>query len=229
MLLALDSATRQAGLALYDGENVRAEITWLSGVHHTEWMAPAIDDALKRVRAAATDLTAVAVTSGPGSFTGLRVAMSLAKGIVAARELPLVGVPTLNVTAYPLLEMGQPVCAVLQAGRGRLVYALYGTDATRATFEGTTPAIADVWGVIAAIQQFPEAGVVEVVGELTPAEQRYLLKNAEGRVRLAPPALAVRRPGVLAELAWRRFQAGDVDDPQTLEPLYLHMPSSGQA
>jgi tRNA threonylcarbamoyladenosine biosynthesis protein TsaB len=228
MLLALDTATRQAGLALYDGEAVRAEVTWISGVHHTEWVAPAIEEALKRIRATAADLTAVAVTIGPGSFTGLRVALSLAKGIVAARDLPLLGIPTLDVTAYPHLEAGRAVCAVLQAGRGRLAYAFYGPEATRAAFEGTVPAIADVWGVIAAVNARAEPEPSLVVGELTPAEQRYLVKNAGERSRIAPPALAVRRPGALAELAWRRFQAGDVDDPQALEPLYLHLPSSGQ-
>ncbi|MGH2543812.1 MAG: tRNA (adenosine(37)-N6)-threonylcarbamoyltransferase complex dimerization subunit type 1 TsaB, partial [Ardenticatenaceae bacterium] len=104
MLLALDSATRQAGLALYDGEVVRAEAMWSGGVYHTEWLAPAVDHALQRINTTAADLSAVAVTKGPGSFTGLRVAMSIAKGIAAARSLPLIGIATLDVTAYTHVE-----------------------------------------------------------------------------------------------------------------------------
>lgn len=101
MLLALDTATRQAGLALYDGEVVRAESLWSGGMHHTEWMAPAIEQALQRINGSAADLTALGVTIGPGSFTGLRVGLSLAKGIAAARGLPLIGISTLDATVYP--------------------------------------------------------------------------------------------------------------------------------
>ncbi|MDQ4074916.1 MAG: tRNA (adenosine(37)-N6)-threonylcarbamoyltransferase complex dimerization subunit type 1 TsaB [Chloroflexota bacterium] len=226
MLLALDSATRQAGLALYDGEVVRAEANWSGGLYHTEWLAPTIDDALKRINARAADLSAVAVTRGPGSFTGLRVAMSLGKGIAAAHSLPIIGISSLDVTAYPHVGLGHAVLALLQAGRGRHAYAIYEPGGTHSALSATEPTIADIEGVAQRLAAYEAESRVHVVGELTPAERRYLEEKMEEEIRLLPPALAVRRPAALAELAWHRFKAGDVDDLHTLEPFYLNLPAS---
>lgn len=226
MLLALDTATRQAGLALYDGDEVRAEATWNGGRHHTEWLAPAIEDALHRIHATAADLSAIAVTIGPGSFTGLRVALSLAKGLAVARNLPLLAVDTLDVTAYPHLERGTPLCTTLPAGRGRHVYAFYEASATRAALGATPPALATVAGVAHAVMgQVTEQGSLWVVGEFTPAERQHLHQYLPAQASLLSPALCVRRPAALAEMAWQRFAAEERDDLHALEPIYLNLPA----
>ena len=225
MLLALDTATRQAGLALYDGQMVRAETTWQAGRYHTEWLAPAIHDALGRIRATVEDLSAVAVTVGPGSFTGLRVAMSLAKGIAAARELPIIGIETLDVTAYSHVESGFALCATLAAGRGRHAYAFYGTDATCTALNGTPIAVSYMADLVKAIAEYESQKGLWVIGEFTPDERQYLCEHlpVPEQVRIVPPALTVRRPAALAELAWLRLIKGDVDDLHTLEPIYINV------
>jgi tRNA threonylcarbamoyladenosine biosynthesis protein TsaB len=223
MLLALDSATRQAGLALYDGEIVRAETLWHGSVHHTEWIAPAVEEALRRIDGGAAALSAVAASVGPGSFTGLRVAISLAKGIAAARGLPLIGISTMDVMAYPHLRADDPLCVLIQAGRGRHAFAFY--EGSLAPI--TELALGDVQGIAAAIRGYQGRASVRVVGELSVAERSALAESLGEGVRLLSPALALRRPAVLAELAWQRFQAGDVDDLHALEPLYLQLPALG--
>ncbi len=227
MLLALDSATRQAGLALYDGDQVRVENTWVSSVHHTEWLAPAVERALQQIGASAADLTAIAVTKGPGSFTGLRVAMSLAKGLAAARGLPLIGLPTLDVMAYPHVGLGAGVMVLLQAGRGRHAFAYYDATSQRAALAGGPPTVGTVEAVGNALAELAGSGPIRVVGELTPAERRFLTEQGGESVQLVPPALALRRPAVLAELAWLRLAAGESDDLHSLEPLYLQSPTTG--
>jgi tRNA threonylcarbamoyladenosine biosynthesis protein TsaB len=223
MLLALDSASRQAGLALYDGDTVRGEVIWHSSAHHTQWMATAIEDALRRTNCTAAELAAVAVSTGPGSFTGLRVALSLAKGIAAAQSLPIVGISTLDVTAYPYVEGGHAVCATLQAGRGRHAYAFYGGGTTRASMRSTAPSIGTVSEIAVASAEHAQEGLVWMIGEFTPAERQFLMDEAGAHVQVASPALVARRPAVLAEMAWQRLEAGEVDDLHTLEPVYLNL------
>lgn len=222
MLLALDTATRHAGLALYDGDTVRAENVWhAAGHYHTEWLVPAISDAMQRAGVVATDLTGVAVTAGPGSFTGLRVAVSVAKGLAAAQNLAFVGVPTLQVTAYPHTHRTETLGTALVAGRGRHAYAFYPSGTSVA--EGTAPVIGTVDAIVEAVRARQEP--IYLVGEFTDTERATLIGVLGKQIVLASPALALRRPAVLAEIAWQRFQRGDTDNPHTFEPLYLQLTS----
>ncbi len=228
MLLSLDTATRHAGLALYDGQQIVAELNWHSVDAQTTELLPRLEQVMTWAGARPADLAAIAVSLGPGSFTGLRVAISLAKGMALAYGLPLLGVPTLDATAYPHLGDG-PVCAVVQAGRGRVLWSIYQLDppAPNAVavelghWRGhcTPMALTDHDGLAAAIDRR-----TLLVGELTP-ELRALLSSRSGDLaELAGPAMAARRAGCLAELGWLRWQAGQVDDPAALSPIYLHEP-----
>ena len=231
MLLALDTATRQAGLALYDGKMVRAESTWHAGRYHTEWLTSAIQQTLTRIRASMQDLSAVAVTIGPGSFTGLRVAMSLAKGIAAARNLPIIGIETLDVTAYSHIGPHVTVCATLAAGRNRHAYAFYDADGPNNSFTRTTVHVAYLADLLNLISEHESKHPLHIVGEFTPDERQQFANHAPGSsgMRIVPPALSVRRPAVLAELAWQRFLKQEADDLHTLEPIYLNVPKAKRA
>jgi tRNA threonylcarbamoyladenosine biosynthesis protein TsaB len=125
MLLSLDTATRHSGIALYDGQQIVAELNWHSVDAQTTELLPRLEQVMAWSGVQPAGLAALAVSIGPGSFTGLRVALSLAKGMALAHGLPLIGVPTLDATAYPHLGCGEPVCAVVQAGRGRVLWSVY--------------------------------------------------------------------------------------------------------
>lgn len=215
MLLALDTSTRSAGVAVYNGVELLSEILWVSGDRHTVDLAPAIAQALARPGLHVSDLQALAVAIGPGSFTGLRVGLALAKGLALAHRLALVGVPTLDGLALAQPVQPAPMAAVLRAGRGRLAVAWYhaADDAWQPTGKVEVRTAADLAQSI----QKP----TYVCGELT-ADERRLLARKRKNVLLAPPALCARRPGFLAELGWQRWQAGQVDSPVTLSPYYLH-------
>ncbi len=216
MILALDTASRQAGLALYDGEHVRFESLWHSAEKfHTEWLVPAIENALRQAGVNPGDLTAVAVTRGPGSYTGIRVAMSVAKGLVAALGLPIIGVNALDVAARPFREGGALLCVSVPLGRGRFAYRFY-----PAPDEENAPAVAAAEVLADALAARGAQPAITCVGEFSRAERELFTQRAPD-VRMIPPALAVRRPAVLAMLAAERLAAGAVDDPHTLEPLYL--------
>ncbi len=214
MLLAIDTATRTASLALHDGGQVRYEATWEAGRRHTVQLAPRLFAALEDLGLGAEDLTAVAVTTGPGSFTGLRVGMALAKGLSMARNLPLVGIPTLDVVAVAQGRDRRPLIAVLQAGRGRICTATY---RWRNGWQRRDGPRLTTWEDLARTVARPTllCGEVDERG-------RTVLEELGDLAIVLPPAWRLRRAGFLAELAWDRLRRGETDDPATLTPIYLH-------
>jgi tRNA threonylcarbamoyladenosine biosynthesis protein TsaB len=214
MLVAIDTSTDTASLALHDGFQVRAEHTWESPRMHTVELLPRLVAALEQLYLSAQHLSGVAVARGPGSFTGLRVGMAVAKGLALARGLPLIGVPTLDVIAAAQNRSRHPLCAVLQAGRGRICVAEYrwrdGKWRRREEPRLTT------W------QKLTEgiASPTLFCGEVDPAGAEALA-TIDDLATLVPAAARLRRAGFLAEEAWQRLNRGETDDPATLTPIYL--------
>lgn len=221
MLLSLDTATRQSGIALYDGQQLVAELNWHSVDAQTTELLPRLEQVLAWAKVRPADLSAIAVSLGPGSFTGVRVALSLAKGMALAHGLPLLGVPTLDAAAYPYLGDSLPVCAVVQAGRGRVLWSIYQPDAPATDAgRGAAPiALTEHAGLAAAIDR-----PLRVVGELSPDLRALLAEQIGQLAMLAGPAAGARRAGCVAELGWLRWQAGQVDDAASLSPIYLREP-----
>jgi tRNA threonylcarbamoyladenosine biosynthesis protein TsaB len=215
VLLAIDTSTRNIGIAVYDGVQVLCESTWNSHNFHTVELGPAVAETIKRAGRGIENLKILAVATGPGSFTGLRIGIALAKGIALARHIPMVGIPTLDIVVE-----GQPVspgfvlAAILQAGRGRLAVGWY--TPSDSTWKLNPPIqVMDVAQLSRSIH-----GPTIVCGELSE-EQQHALARKYKNVLLTSPAHSIRRPSYLAELAWKRWLAGEVDDPATLSPTYL--------
>lgn len=214
MLLAIDTSTSWISLALYDGISVLYETTWQSQHHHTVELAPAIDQLFERTGTQAIDLTGIAVTIGPGSFTSLRIGLAAAKGLSLALKIPLVGIPSLDIlaAAQPLDEI--PLIAVLHAGRTRLAYVTYLVEggAWRPQHE---PAAIDASDLVKTI-----SSPTLIAGELSE-EARTVIGRRWKNALIAPPARCLRRAGYLAEIGWERLMSDRVDDPVTLAPIYL--------
>lgn len=215
MLLAIDTSTTYLGLALYDGHQVIAEVTWQGRARHTQELAPTVAQLLERVGVGVEAVHALGVALGPGSFTSLRVGLAFAKGLALARRLPMVGVPTLDVVAAAVpLAQERRLGAVLQAGRGRLALGWYAPSTSGWQAEGPA-SVTTAQDLVQSLTQ-----PVILCGELT-AEERLLLRRSPW-IDLPSPAQCLRRPAVLAELAWRRWQKGQVNVIASLAPIYLH-------
>lgn len=215
MLLAIDTATHVSGLALYNQDGLHVEQMWYTGDNHTVELMPFIAQACKQQNVQPADLRAVAISLGPGSFTGLRVGLSVAKGLALALQIPVLGIPTLDATAYAHSREQVTVCAVLPAGRGRWVAGWYRS-------------VAGIWkhrGDYALTQTNDLGAQIReptlVCGEFDEPLVQALRAAAPQWVMIASPALAIRRAGYLAELAWNRLAAGEHDDPASLTPIYL--------
>jgi tRNA threonylcarbamoyladenosine biosynthesis protein TsaB len=215
MLLSLDTATQNASIALYDGESVVAELNWRSERRHTVELAPQVENLLRLANITPADLTALGVSIGPGSYTGTRIALSYAKGVVLARNLPLIGISTLDALAYPHLPASQPLCALVAAGRGRYCWTVYAPNAE-------SPQRQTDFGLNKLPQLLPQIQPpMRFVGELSPEDKARLGAESGADALIPSPARSMRRAGVLAELAWDRLQGGDIDDPLSLSPIYL--------
>jgi tRNA threonylcarbamoyladenosine biosynthesis protein TsaB len=216
MLLAIDTATRCASLALYEPGKVLAEQTWQSNDNHTIEMMPGLVDMLGRQGVQPGRLKAIGVTIGPGSFTGLRIGLAAAKGLAMSLDIPVIGVPTLDILPYAVGQVGSPNWSVIQAGRGRLCYAEYRYQIDnwhrQSEFEAGT--VADFTKRL--------QGSVYVCGELSQTERALIQACLGDQVVIVPPAFSLRRAGFLAEIAWRRLERGEVDVIEHLAPAYIH-------
>lgn len=213
MLLAVDTSTAQVGLAVYDGAQVISEYAWRSSQRHTVELAPAVATLLSRSGLTMDNVQALGVALGPGSFTSLRVGLSLVKGLALARHLPLVGISTLDILAASQPASRMPLLVAIQAGRGRLAVSWY--KSSKNSWQSK-----DAARVVFIEEMMNEIKTSSIVcGEFTADDRQRLMSNAN--VKLTSPAQSVRRPAILAELAWGRWQNGEVDD-ATLAPIYLH-------
>lgn len=218
MLLAIDTATHMAGLALYDPVKgwVLGEEVWHSVNNHTIELMPRLVRLLEQQDVAATDLTGLVVSLGPGSFTGLRIGLGVAKGLAQACPAPMVGIPTLDVVARPHMAQRLPIWAILQAGRGRICAGHYiryrGRWRKQGDYRLTT--------LLELCEEVAEPSLF--CGEIDSQGAEQIRQRLGAESVIATPAASVRRAAYLAELGWKRLSRGDYDTAATLSPIYLH-------
>ena len=220
MLLAIDTATHMAGLALFDPSKgwILGEESWYSVNRHTVELMPRLDRLLGQQGITPAALTGLVVSLGPGSFTGLRIGVSVAKGLALARQVPVVGIPTLDVVAQPHMAQPLPIWAVLQAGRGRICAAQYTRHNGRWRRQGeylltTLPELC---------KQVKDPSLF--CGEIDAQATGEIRQRLGLEAIIASPAASMRRAAYLAELGWERLARGDVDNASLLSPIYLKNP-----
>ncbi len=220
MLLAIDTATRLAGVALYDETNgwVLGEEMWYSSENHTVELMPRLVRLMEQQKMSPASLSGLVVSLGPGSFTGLRIGLGVAKGLALARRLPLVGVPTLEVTIQPHTAQPLPIWAILQAGRGRICAGYY--LRRRGIWRQQGPHQLTTLEELCAQVREPAL----FCGEIGSQEADLIRRRLGLTAVIATPAASLRRAAFLAELGWERLKRGDADNPATLSPVYLHNP-----
>lgn len=227
----MDTASYTASVALYDFGAARllAELTWEGRRRQTQELMVAVRQLLTLAGVTPAALTALAVTTGPGSFTGVRIAISAAKGIgLGLDQAPaVIGAPTLSVTAAPWLAVAaacQPapvICALMQAGRERYHWTFFPAADPLYRPDGAAHATGAVTEVVAALHARPHAAIW-LAGEIDAA----LADAVRGlpQVTVISPTHALRRAGVLAQLGAALLSAGQADALETLQPLYLREP-----
>ncbi len=243
LLLALDTSTRQASLALCSEEELLGEYTWHVGNNHSVELLPRIQRLFAECGKVMQDIDGVAVATGPGSFNGLRVALSTAKALAFGLKKSIVGVSTLDIIAAQQRQWNGPICTLLEAGRAELYAACYRSDNVVNEGGEVTHRLRQLGDyVLMSPQQIGNylreqgnswlgvPGEREVpsflcCGEISAVSRQALFAQMQGQGQFVSNVQAVRHASVLAMLALQRIQDGTEDDPLLLEPLYLRRPS----
>jgi tRNA threonylcarbamoyladenosine biosynthesis protein TsaB len=206
--LALETSTLAGGVALLDDERVIGEYLLDVRVTHSERLMPAIDRLLRDAGWTAAALDGLAVAVGPGSFTGLRIGLSTAKGLAWARDIPAAAVPTLDAMAAVLPFCALPVCPVLAARKGEVYCSLYRWDGAGMRRE---------WDYLAISSEALAARLDEPTVFVGDAAATVASRHA----RVAPPHRRMPSAAAVGILGLARFRAGEVVSATELSPFYL--------
>jgi tRNA threonylcarbamoyl adenosine modification protein YeaZ len=217
MELAIDTSSNVAGLALSHQGELRASLTWMTARNHTVELLPNLVSLLKQARVELNALDAIIVAVGPGSFNGLRVGISTAKGLASVLNIPVVGVNTLEAEAYPFAFTGMPVRPVHRAGHEEVATALYRQTLGK-------------WQCLEAVNLTTLAVLCSRIRQKTlfcgeiPHDVLSEIRQSLGRRAIMSPGEGRCRVASLALLGWQKLNRGEKDDPVTLQPSYLRPP-----
>jgi tRNA threonylcarbamoyladenosine biosynthesis protein TsaB len=196
---------------LFDGQRIVAESVWPARRRHTVELAPAVEDLLRRADVKPSQIKAVGVTRGPGSYTAIRIGMAFALGFALPHNLPVVGIPTFEILARAQPVKEKEMIAVIHAGRGRIAYCRF--RAAAGDWKAEEERVSS-WEELA--KNAPRRACV--CGEIDPAGRAALAKRRD--LRLSPPSRNLRRASNLAEMAAERLR-DPVTLPLILQPVYL--------
>jgi tRNA threonylcarbamoyladenosine biosynthesis protein TsaB len=224
MLLAIDTATRYLSVALHDHHVLLGEQTLYTANRHNTLLATSIQQMLAVADVPISTLTHLAVATGPGSYTGLRIGIALAKGMAATHGLPLIGITTLDILAAAQVFQNtrSKLLAVVQAGRGRVIAGEYRVKKGR--WQAENDPISAHWEELLAGLD----GSFIITGEVDQRGHDAIEAAREKGVSitLAPPVERLRRAGYLAHEAWRRFEAGSPEDFDAARVLPVYVNSA---
>ena len=230
MQLAIDTSTDTASLALAQDGEILAELTWRCQQNHTTQLLPNLAHLLKQNNLDMKTADCIIVARGPGSYNGLRVGISTAKGLAFSLDIPIVGISTLEAEAYQhagteayqRAATGLPICPIFSAGREEIATAMYQQqdEHWQQIGEEHLTTVEALCAEITAKTVF--------CGEFVPAIADKLRENLKQKAIILSPAANLRRAGFLAELGLKRFKAGEYDDVATLQPFYFRGPSITQ-
>ncbi len=215
-ILAVDTSTASGSVALLDDDMLVAEWTLLSGRTHNRRLLLGVDRLLADADWVLEDVDAFAVTTGPGSFTGIRIGMSTMKAMAWAMEKPLIGVPSLEALAEPLAMASCPVCAVIDARKNEVYAALYRTDAHGVLQQEKPPSVLSAEKAAAWIQE-----KTLCCGDGWLLYRDVFMRVSKGLALDAGPGFHTIRAGFVGRCAQHRLRAGLDTNPMHLMPLYV--------
>jgi tRNA threonylcarbamoyl adenosine modification protein YeaZ len=217
MELAIDTSSNIVSVAVSHKGEILASLTWRTTRNHTIELLPNLVCLLQQAKVELGSIEAIVVAKGPGSFNGLRVGISTAKGLAFALNIPLLGVNTLEAESYPFAFTGLPLRPIHKAGREEVVTALY----RQKDNEWQCLEAEDLTTVKTLCHRIRQKTLF--CGEI-PADIISEIQQNLGRRAIISQSSSASRASSLAILGWRKLSRGEKDDLATLQPLYLRPP-----
>ncbi len=214
IVLGIETASPTGGVALVGGEGVIAEYVLNVQATYAERLMPAVDQVLRDARITMTEVEGLAVSIGPGSFTGLRIGLSTVKGLALATGKPVAGIPTLEALAWSTPYCRFPVCPILDARKHEVYSAIFEYRGVELVCLMEEAALA------------PEVLVKRItqptlfVGDAWRVYGAFL-QQALGTLVISPPPFRAMSPAAVADLGRRRLLKGEKDPVEELVPRYI--------
>ena len=206
-ILAIDSSSLVATVAIVDEEKILAEYTINHKKTHSQTLLPMLGEIVKMIELDMKEIDAIAISGGPGSFTGLRIGSATAKGLGLALDKPLIHVPTLDAMAYNFYKTEEVICPIMDARRNQVYTGLY-------TF----------MGIDELIQKLNEMNKkVIFLGDGVPVFKNYIEENASFDITFAPAHLSRQRASSVGALGYEYFKKGKIQTAAEHGPEYLRL------
>lgn len=217
-ILAIDSSSTVASVAIVEEEKIIGEYTINNKITHSQTLLPMIDEMFKISEISLESIEAIAITSGPGSFTGLRIGSATAKGLGQALNLPLIEVPTLEAMAYNMFATDKLVCPIMDARRNQTytgVYKIVGED-LQIVLDGTAVGIDEL---VSKLNEYDEE--VIFIGDGIPVFKEFLLENMKYTPIFAPTHMNRQRAGSVGALGLKYYKEGKITNASDFRPDYF--------
>ena len=218
-ILSIDTSSQVSSVAVLSAERVAAEISMQGALTHSETLMPHIETALRMARVEKSELEGIAVSIGPGSFTGLRIGLASAKMMAYALHIPLIAVPTLEALVHHYICEGVRLVPMMDAQKGNVYAQEFSWRADGDALilqEERSLAIMPLTEVIAGLAETEQS--VLLLGD---AMQKKTTLALPANVRLAPIHARMPRAACVGLAALTRLARGEMHDPVTAAPLYL--------
>jgi tRNA threonylcarbamoyladenosine biosynthesis protein TsaB len=215
--LGVDTSVADGGLGIVDDDQVRAEHTFSREETPSVSLIPTLQSLLEEARLDLAEIEGIAVSLGPGSFTGVRVGLSAVKGLALATAKAVVGVPGLDALAGHLPVTPRLICPLVDARKGEVYAALY-RKRTGGEVERLTP----YWALspAALMEKIPRRQTI-FLGDGAEVYGEFIKGRMGEHALFAPPQLRFLRGAMVAELGRKRLMKGECDDVSSLVPIYV--------
>ena len=215
-ILAIDTSTMVSGAAIAAEDRLIAEVLMQLKLPQSQVLLGHIKEVLHIAHMDKKDLTGIAVSIGPGSFTGLRIGLATAKGLAFSWDVPIIGVETPVSLAWNFAGNQDLICPLIDAQKGNVYAAAYSWQG----WELRTEKDIEVLPLDAVLEAAKDSGRSVLFCGDGALMAKDAIAAARGALRMAPPTMAIPRAGSLALAAQKRLDAGHVDDCLTLTPAY---------
>lgn len=221
-ILGIESAALVASVAILDEDITIAEYTTNFKKTHSETLLPMLDEIIKMTGIDCSELSAIAVSGGPGSFTGLRIGAACAKGLGLALDLPLIHVPTLDAMALNIYLSDAIIVPIMDARRNQVYTGIYKNDCNLEIIkESMAVAIDELFEILRDLDNKEEIKKIIFLGDGVPVFREYIDKNLEIAHDFAPANLNRQRASNIAMLGLKMFKEGKSLLSDDMRPEYL--------
>ena len=222
-ILAFDSTAKIASVAVSEGEKILAEYSIDNGLTQSELLLPMAEDMLRALRLEFSDIGLFACSVGPGSFTGVRIGVSLVKGLAFGRDIPCASISTLEALAENMAGVDGIIVPCMDARRGQFYSAIFESDGSGARRLTQDEAIS-AEGLAEKLSEYKDRAIY-IVGDGYQVAHR-LLSGLGIRLSVTPETARQQNAASIARLAARKMESGELVSDREIAPTYLRVPQA---